>query len=361
MSMYARASTYTLNKKISLIGKSTVEQINILFELAHLFSASDIHFDIKRDSGCIIFRIAHQLLFESHIDISTIRLLIGRLKLISGMRSDISDKSQDGAGCIVTDRFYIYFRSATSPTVFGENMVCRLFATDTGQQKDISTLGLLDPDMVLLKENLDKESGLILVSGPTGSGKTTTLYACLNYLASIGKMVISIEDPVEIVLPHIRQIKIKKDIGYDFKDALKGVLRQNPDVIMVGEVRDRETAELVIQAALTGHLVLATIHAPSALEIIDRLKVLGISPSMSVSIIQLLISQKSITIKHKKKIVFECIPFDQKLRKLFGYTSQGQIADSVRNAGILLMRDHLSMYKEAGHISIEEFARYIRN
>lgn len=359
--MHMSISKHYTRNSIGLIGESTIEQINILFEMAYIFHASDIHLDIKRDHGRIVFRIAHQLLFESHIDTSTMRLLIGRLKLISGMRSDISDKAQDGAGCIVIGEVYVYFRSATSPTVFGENIVCRLFATDTGQQKDISTLGLSDPDMILLKENLHKESGLILVSGPTGSGKTTTLYACLSHLASIGKMVISIEDPVEIVLPHIRQIKVNKDIGYDFKDALKGVLRQDPDVIMVGEIRDRETAELAIQAALTGHLVLATIHAPSALEIIDRLKVLGISPSMSVSIIQLLISQKSITIKNKKKILFECIPFDHKLRKLFGYANQGQIADSVRDAGILLMRDHLSMYKDAGHISTEEFTRYIRN
>jgi type II secretory ATPase GspE/PulE/Tfp pilus assembly ATPase PilB-like protein len=346
---------------VSLIGDSTAEQLGILFHIAALHGASDIHFDIKKNHGYISIRVAHALVYSTYIDTPPLKLLVGRLKLVSGMRTDIADKAQDGSGSMDIKDKHVYFRAATSPTVYGENIVCRLFASEDSGHIDISHLGIPFLDEELLKKNLEKESGLILVSGPTGSGKTTTLYACLNHLSDLGKMVISIEDPVEVVLPRIRQIKINKDIGYDFKDALKGVLRQDPDVIMVGEIRDKETAELAIQAALTGHLVLATIHAPSALEIIDRLKVLGISPSMSISIIQLLIAQKAVTIEGAKKIIFECIPLDNKLRSLFGYARPDHIADSVREAGVLLLRDHLKAYKDAGHITKEEFARYIRS
>ncbi len=346
---------------VHLIGDSTAEQLSTLFYIAALYHASDIHFDIKKKYGHISLRVAHALVYSTYIDIQSLKLLVGRLKLISGMRTDIADKAQDGSGSMDIGRSPISFRAATSPTVYGENIVCRLFASESGAHIGISSLGLSIADEDVLKKNLEKESGLVLVSGPTGSGKTTTLYACLNHLSNQGKMVISIEDPVEVVLPSIRQIKINKDIGYDFKDALKGVLRQDPDVIMVGEIRDKDTAELAIQAALTGHLVLATIHAPSALEIIDRLKVLGISPSMSISIIQLLMAQKSVTIYGTKKIIFECIPLDNKLRSLFGYARPDHIAESVREAGVLLLRDHLMAYKDTGHISAEEFAKYIRS
>lgn len=352
----------------SLIGKTAIEQLEYLFLCAHIYRASDIHIDIKKHHGHLVLRVSNRLVLSTRVAIASVRQIIGRLKLISGMRTDISDRGQDGAGTLeipstisLGDIIEVNFRSATTSTVYGENIVCRIFAMEQHATIHIENLGLPDGDLSLLKENLDKDSGLILVSGPTGSGKTTTLYACLNHIAQSGKMVISIEDPVEIVLPYIRQIKINKDIGYDFKDALKGVLRQDPDVIMVGEIRDSATAELAVQAALTGHLVLATIHAPSALEIIDRLKTLDISPQTCISVIQLLISQKSITLGTGKKIFFELIPLDNKLRKLFGYGQAKHIADFVKDEGILLLKDQLQAFYKEDRITQEEFNRYIRS
>ncbi len=334
--------------------------------------ASDIHLDIKEDHAAIVLRVKGELRLATYISKSQSQNIVGRIKVLSNMRLDITDKSQDGAFVAhlkkvidplgdICDQKSINIRAATAPTVFGENIVCRIFAFDTNDGFALDKLGMTESDLSILSRALNKDFGLILVSGPTGSGKTTTLYSCLNYLVSKSRIIVTLEDPVEVVLPHIRQIKVQPEYGFDFSDALKGVLRQDPDVIMVGEIRDPATASLAVQAALTGHLVLATIHAPSALEIIDRLHSLGVRSDMCASVVTLLFSQRNITFASGRKIVFELVEFSQSLKSaLMGAHGAGSLSEIVKKEGILLLKDHITHLHHQGMISREDMQKYIR-
>lgn len=357
-------------KKLSLLGVNTFEQLDYIIEQAILLKASDIHIDLKEDGAILRIRAGGRLSFDTNIPREIAHAIIGRLKLLSGMRLDISDKSQDGSCMYKIDHIRtfhpevgqgIHIRLGTAPTVFGENIVCRLFAFQGSKGFSLSSLGLEYQDELILKKSLNFSSGLILVSGPTGSGKTTTLYACLEHLSKQARIIVTLEDPVEVILPNIRQIKVQDEYGFSFADALKGVLRQDPDVIMVGEIRDSKTAELAVQAALTGHLILATIHAPSALEIIDRLHSLGIKSEICASVITLLISQRQISVLGGRKCVFELVEFNFQLKsKLLLASNSSALSETIRSQGILLLKDRVEGLFHEGLISREEMYKYIR-
>jgi len=193
------------------------------------------------------------------------------------MRLDEKRKPQDGSFSANVNNRKIDFRVSTMPAFYGEKVVMRILDSERGV-KPLDQLGLSEVNLSLIREAIRKPYGLILITGPTGSGKSTTLYSMMNELDKEKSNIVSLEDPVEYHMPDINQSQMMPEIGYTFASGLRSILRQDPDIIMVGEIRDRETAELAIQAALTGHLVLSTLHTNNAIGAVPRLVDMGIDP-----------------------------------------------------------------------------------
>jgi type IV pilus assembly protein PilB len=210
------------------------------------------------------------------------------------MRLDEKRKPQDGRFSAKVDDRRIDFRVSTFPTTFGEKVVMRILDQSKGV-KTLNDLGLSPENMKLIKDAIDRPYGLILISGPTGSGKSTTLYAMLNELDKDHENVLSLEDPVEYNMEGVSQSQVQPEIDYTFATGLRTTLRQDPDVIMVGEIRDKETAQLAIQAALTGHLVLSTIHTNNAIGVIPRLIDMGVDPYLIAPTLVLAMAQRLVS------------------------------------------------------------------
>ncbi len=253
--------------------------------------ASDIHIEPTRE----ILRIRFRLLGELHSSILLpIRIhpaVAARIKILSNLKIDESRIPQDGRFSTVVNGQQIDFRVSTFPTTLGEKVAIRVL-DPSGGMKSFEQLGMENRNLDALQEAIKKPYGLILVTGPTGSGKSTTLYAILNALNKEGVNIVSLEDPVEYFIDGINQSQIRPDIGYGFAQGLRHVLRQDPDIIMVGEVRDAETASLVIHAALTGHIVLSTIHTNNAVGVIPRLMDMGVEPYLIAPTLNIVIAQR---------------------------------------------------------------------
>lgn len=252
-------------------------------------SASDVHIEPYEDNCRIRYRLDGLLREIAEIPSQLATRLVARLKILAKL--DISERRlpQDG-------RFQFYqhdIRINSCPTLFGEKVVLRIL--NTGQSTyNIASLGFLDSQLTLFKEKISQPQGLILVTGPTGSGKTNTLYTALDYLNTPEKNISTVEDPIEIQLKGINQINIHPKIGLNFATILRSLLRQDPDIIMVGEIRDEETAGIAIQAAQTGHLVFSTLHTNSAADTFTRLKSMNIPEYNLANSISLIIAQRLI-------------------------------------------------------------------
>ena len=234
--------------------------------------ASDIHFDAGKDGMIIRFRIDGSLVVRETIATAAAEQVINRIKVCSGM--DISKKRvpQDGRWQW-HDRLML--RVSSLPSLYGETVVCRILGRDSCY-KTLPELGMSAPILERIQQLLQAPYGLILVCGPTGSGKTSTLYALLRMLDLVHENVISLENPVEASIAGVVQVPVNPKAGLTFAAGLRAVLRQDPDTILVGEIRDKETAELAVRAALTGHRVFSTIHTNTALGVIERLKDMGV-------------------------------------------------------------------------------------
>lgn len=239
--------------------------------------ASDIHIEPLREKVRIRFRVDGILNTSLVLPIKVHDAVVARIKVLCNMKLDEKRKPQDGRFSARIDGRKIDFRVSTFPTYFGEKVVMRILDQQKGVQP-IDQLGMSTRDYDMITRALKRPYGLILISGPTGSGKTTTLYSMINAIDRETQNVLSLEDPVEYNIEGMSQSQVRPEIGYTFASGLRTTLRQDPDVIMVGEIRDKETAQLAIQAALTGHLVLSTIHTNSAVGIIPRLIDMGIDP-----------------------------------------------------------------------------------
>jgi len=251
------------------------------FMLQHAFDsrASDIHIEPKRDFAVIRFRIDGVLHDIQSIPKVVHAAVTSRVKTLS--RLDIAEKRrpQDGRVKTLRQGKEVELRVSTLPVAFGEKVVMRIFDPDVLTQ-DLSTLGFYPEELILFNEFISRPHGIILVTGPTGSGKTTTLYSALKSIATRERNITTIEDPIEMVIEEFNQTAVHPKIGIDFAHALRHILRQDPDVIMVGEIRDPETAQYAVQAALTGHLVFSTLHTNDAATAITRLIDLGIERFM---------------------------------------------------------------------------------
>jgi type IV pilus assembly protein PilB len=238
---------------------------------------SDIHIEPLKDKVRVRYRVDGVLNTSIELPKNVIDALVARIKILSEMKLDEKRKPQDGRFSARAEGRKIDFRVSTFPTYFGEKVVMRILDQDKGVQK-LDKLDLQPDQLIMLKKALNKPHGLILISGPTGSGKTTTLYSMLMELDRDSQNVLSLEDPIEYNMEGVSQSQVHSEIGYTFASGLRTTLRQDPDIIMVGEIRDKETAQLAIQAALTGHLVLSTIHTNTAIGIVPRLIDMGIDP-----------------------------------------------------------------------------------
>ncbi|MCM2282133.1 MAG: Flp pilus assembly complex ATPase component TadA [Bdellovibrionaceae bacterium] len=281
-----------LRVEIQDTGKVSIEEvIKQLLDGAVSFRASDVHVEPEEKIVRVRARIDGVLHEISTFSIDLHPQLLSRLKVVSGL--DIAEKrnAQDGSFQHQSETKTIDCRLSTLPTVRGEKAVIRILDKSVLQVK-LENLGMPKTMLQNLEHALDAPHGILLVTGPTGSGKTTTVYSMLNHINSIEKNVITVEDPVEFQFPLINQVQVNSRAGLTFAGVLRNILRQDPDIIMLGEIRDKETADLAIRAALTGHLVISTIHTNDSVNTVTRLIDMGIEPFMVSSSLAGVISQR---------------------------------------------------------------------
>ncbi|MCK9187155.1 MAG: ATPase, T2SS/T4P/T4SS family [Candidatus Colwellbacteria bacterium] len=253
--------------------------------------ASDIHIEPGRSKLRVRFRVDGSLKEVSAFPLELLQSIISRIKVLSDLKIDETRVPQDGRFRTVIFGRDVDYRVSTFPTPLGEKVVIRVLDPSMGL-KDMESLGLVGRNADWVKEGLDKPYGMVLVTGPTGSGKTTTLYAFLQRLNKEDVNILSMEDPVEYFVAGVNQSQIKPEIGYTFASGLRQALRQDPDIIMVGEIRDNETANLAVQAALTGHVVLSTLHTNDAAGVIPRLMDMGVAPFLLPSSLNIMLAQR---------------------------------------------------------------------
>ncbi len=273
---------------------SSIDSVNFLTDLisdAKRLKSSDIHIEIYEEKCRIRFRIDGLMVERYTIAPSEYPLLINKIKIVSNL--DIAEKRlpQDGRLYFNVEGISFDIRVSVLPTLYGEKVVLRLLSNDSSHIS-LDALGFSPKDMENYLSGLKKPNGIILISGPTGSGKTTTLYATLKLLNKLTRNILTIEDPIEYTLEGINQVQLKENIGLSFASTLRTFLRQDPDIIMVGEIRDAETAAMAIRAALTGHLVLSTIHTNSAWGTISRLVDMDIPPFLLANTLNTTVAQR---------------------------------------------------------------------
>ena len=264
--------------KVDAEDQHIVSIVDWLMQYAFSQRASDIHIEPRREQGNVRFRIDGVMHQVYEIPANITAAVVSRIKIMG--RLDVAEKRKPQDGRIKTlspDGAEIEMRLSSMPTAFGEKLVLRIFDPEV-LVKNFAALGLEKTESEIWNNMISRPYGIILVTGPTGSGKTTTLYTSLKHLAKPEVNVCTIEDPIELVEPSFNQMQVQPKIGLDFATGVKTLLRQDPDIIMVGEIRDRETAEMAVQAALTGHLVLSTLHTNDAPSAIARLSEIGVPP-----------------------------------------------------------------------------------
>lgn len=304
-------------KIVAVILRSAVESL-----------ASDIHIENAGDKVRVRFRIDGVLHTSLVLPISVYNGVIARVKILSKLRLDEKRKPQDGGFSAKINDRKIDFRVSTMPAYHGEKIAIRILDAEKGIFT-LEGLGLSDENIKLIRDAIKKPYGLILMTGPTGSGKTSSLYSMLNEIDKEDKNIVSLEDPVEYKIDGVNQSQIMPEIGYSFATGLRSILRQDPNIILVGEIRDRETAELAIQAALTGHLVFSTLHTNSSIGAIPRLIDMGIDPYLIAPTLILCMAQRlarrihpncknqvpiDATVRHMIDKQFEDLPEEYKKR-----------------------------------------------
>jgi len=275
---FKKAIEENLDRKVS-------ELMEIILAGGFFLDSSDIHIEPEEKQGKIRVRVDGVLFDVLSVNLDIYNNLVSRIKLLSKLKLNISNRPQDGRFSVLMDKSPVEIRTSSVPAEFGESLVLRIL--NPKWAVNMSELGLRKDLEDILKKEIKKPNGIILCAGPTGAGKTTTLYSFLKEIANPEIKVITIEDPIEYHLDGISQTSVDEQKGYSFANGLKAIVRQDPDVILIGEIRDKETAKISLQAALTGHLVLSTVHTNNSSGAIARLESLGevpqnISPALNV-------------------------------------------------------------------------------
>ncbi|MDR3546715.1 MAG: GspE/PulE family protein [Candidatus Pacebacteria bacterium] len=274
---------------------SAARLLDLLVRHAHAVDASDIHLDPSRDGITARLRIHGSLQIAHLFPLQIHEEMLLRLKILSGLRTDEHQLPQDGRiRFSFTDNDKsddIDIRVSIAPTYYGENAVLRLLSS-RAELSSLPSLGLSAEHQTAIHHAISRPHGLILITGPTGSGKTSTLYALMQLLNKRDRSLITIEDPIEYSLDDVNQIQANRHVGLTFAEGLRSILRQDPNVIGIGEIRDHETAALAIHAALTGHLVISTLHTTDAPSALTRLIDMGIEPYLVASTVSLILGQR---------------------------------------------------------------------
>ncbi len=289
------ADTTQLRIDEKTIEAPVVKLVNTILAKAVQFKASDIHLEPYERSFRVRFRIDGVLQEQPYPPKRLQSAIVARLKILA--KVDISERRvpQDGRIKLRMESKEVDLRASFLPTVFGEKVVLRLLDS-SGLRLNISQCGFEPEQLAIYEKSIHTPHGIILVTGPTGSGKSTTLYSTLYVLNQTDTNITTIEDPVEYIIPGINQIHVRSEVGLTFAEGLRSILRQDPNIVMVGEIRDKETAEIASQAALTGHLVFATLHTNDAPGTITRLIHLGIEPFLITSTVLLVVSQRLVRV-----------------------------------------------------------------
>ena len=288
--------------------------LGFLLNSAILFDTSDVHLEPLEQGTNIRFRLDGVLQDGGTLPREVFSLLLSRIKLASGIRLNVEDRPQDGRfSLLAKGKAPIEVRTSTLPSQYGESLVLRIL--NPKNLLSLKDLGLRKDLLSVFEKEIQKPNGMITVTGPTGSGKTTTLYAFLKEVASGEEKTITIEDPIEYHLEGISQTQVNPTKGYDFASGLRAIVRQDPDVILVGEIRDGETAQIALQAALTGHLVFSTLHTNDAAGTVSRLTALGADISTIASALTLVVAQRLVR-KVCKKCAQRVNPTPEELKKI---------------------------------------------
>jgi len=355
-----------------------IRMLNALLTQAARDGASDIHIEPYERHSSVRFRVDGTLREVVQPNRALHAALISRLKIMADL--DISEKRlpQDGRISLRIGTRAVDVRVSTLPSAHGERAVLRLL-DKSGGTLDLASVGMQGDALARLQNLIAQPHGIILVTGPTGSGKTTTLYAALSQLDAHGSNIMTVEDPIEYELPGVGQTQVNAKIDLTFAKALRAILRQDPDVIMIGEIRDFETAQIAIQASLTGHLVLATLHTNDAASAVTRLTDMGVEPFLLSSSLLGVLAQRLVrklctscagkgceacgqTGYQGRTGVFELLVTDDAIRaQIHNRTSEAEIRDAALKAGMTLMREDGERLVRAGITSREELMRVTRD
>jgi len=292
--------------------KSITELLEFLIKKALDSRASDLHIDPLKDEIRLRLRVDGSLHELPHLSLTKHQEIISKIKILSGLRIDEHLKSQDGRFRLILEKGFVDVRVSVLPTYYGENAVLRLLS-DQNESLNLENLGFAADDLAKIKKAILKPNGMILSTGPTGCGKTTALYAILKTLNKNDVSIITIEEPIEYAIPGIRQIQVNAGSNLNFGSGLRSILRQDPNIIMVGEIRDHETAVIAVNAALTGHLLLSTLHTNDAAATLPRLIQMGIEPFLLASTFSIAINQRLVKKLCDKCKVEEKINAEQKI------------------------------------------------
>jgi type IV pilus assembly protein PilB len=289
--------------------------------------ASDIHIEPKENEAKLRIRLDGILQDVLIFDRKIYESLLSRIKLLSGMKLNIFDRPQDGRFSVLMEKLAIEIRTSTLPAEWGESIAMRIL--NPKSLISLGELGLREDLLKIFKREIKKPNGMIIVTGPTGSGKTTTLYAILKEIQNPEIKIITIEDPIEYRLEGITQTQVDPKAGYDFANGLRAIVRQDPDVILVGEIRDFETAQIAIQAALTGHLVLTTLHTNDAAGTVARLVALGEKPVNIAPAINMAVAQRLV-----RKVCKKCSVLEKPSKEEFE-----KIREGLKNLNVKIPKD----------------------
>ena len=285
----------------------TVRYGDEVFDFALECGASDIHIECTREYVLIRYRENGDFVYVDKISHDEYAKLNSRIKVLANLRIDEKLRPQDGKIPYQSQRMaeFVDIRVSVLPVVHGEKIVMRLLRQDASLLS-LDKLDIMDLNVTKIRNTLKSHYGIVLIAGPTGSGKSTTLFSMLKEFNPLEYNISTLEDPVEYNMPFVNQSQVKPAIGYDFAAGLRSLMRQDPDIIMVGEIRDRETAMLAIEAALTGHVVFSTIHTNSASATVQRLINMGIEPYLIASALKMVISQRLI-----KRVCPKCVAYEK--------------------------------------------------
>ncbi|MFN7160509.1 MAG: GspE/PulE family protein [Candidatus Gracilibacteria bacterium] len=293
-------SKFVKDLQESIVSGQAPEVLADMMEIAVAERASDIHVEPLDQKVRVRLRIDGKLHTLIEYGDALHKALVSRVKVMSNLKIDEHRKPQDGRiHTTISEGKMVDIRVSVFPTIYGEKVVMRII-DHSFKIPNLSELGLEGRSLAIMKEALEKPNGIILNTGPTGSGKSTTLYACLNNLNNDTVNILTLEDPVENQMSGLNQSQVHPDIGYTFATGLRNALRQDPDIMMVGEIRDKETLETSIEAALTGHLVLSTLHTNSAIETITRLLNMQVPRYLITSTVQIIIAQRLVRVLCQK-------------------------------------------------------------